>query len=299
MSMDSARRRLFTDTDHHRSAGRRPSACARARPARERWLRATKRCLLPLLLVAAPAAQATISFEEGVARDPQDNALLYREHHLLRRQDGELLERLVLYRCADGTPFARKRVDYRVSAQAPSFSFEDARGGYGEGLRRGGAGGGETVWVRESAGVDERSASLPAHPQTVVDAGFDEFIRRHWRPLLAGESVPLRFAVPARLESLGFKVSRIGATRFGDDQAELFRLRLGGWLGWIAPHIDVAYGRDSRRLLRFEGLSNLRADDGGSQLLARIEFPAPAVAAGEPQWRAFAGAPLSACRVRA
>lgn len=256
-----------------------------------------KRSVLLLLFLLAPAAQAAISFEEGVARDPQDNALLYREQHLLRRQDGQPLERLVLYRCADGTPFARKRVDYRGSPQAPSFSLEDARDGYGEGLRRGG--GGDTVWVRERRGGSERSAPLRGHPQLVADAGFDEFIRRNWRPLLAGESVPLRFAVPARLESLGFKVSRVGAARFGDEPAELFRLRLGGWLGWIAPHIDVAYGRDSRRLLRFEGLSNLRADDGESQLQARIEFPAPAVDAGEPQWRAFAGTALSACRVRA
>ena len=31
------------------------------------------------------------------------------------------------------------------------------------------------------------------------DAGFDEFIRDNWTPLVAGESVPLRFAVPSRL----------------------------------------------------------------------------------------------------
>ena len=249
------------------------------------------------LLLLTPAAQATISFEEGLARDPRSDELLYREQHLVRRQDGQVLERLVLYRCSDGTPFARKRVDYRPSAQAPSFSLEDARGGYGEGLRR--SDGVQRVWVREGAGKAERSAPLDAEARLVADAGFDEFIRRNWRPLLAGESVPLRFAVPARLESLGFKVSRVGAAEFGGEPAELFRLRLGGWLGWIAPHIDVAYGRESRRLLRFEGLSNLRSDDGGTQLLARIEFPRPAVGAGEPQWRDFARAPLSACRVRA
>ncbi|TNJ33165.1 hypothetical protein [Arenimonas terrae] len=292
MDLRSARHRLFMDANRDP-----PRDGVRARAARvgASWGAAAVGALA--LLCAVPSAQAAISFEEGLARDPDSNQLLYREQHLVRRRDGQVLERLVLYRCSDGTAFARKRVDYRASAQAPSFSLEDARDGYGEGLRRGSAG--DTVWVRESAGGSERSAPLRAHPQTVADAGFDEFIRRNWRPLLAGESVPLRFAVPARLESLGFKVSRIGAARFGGEPAELFRLRLGGWLGWIAPHIDVAYGRDSQRLLRFEGLSNLRADDGGSQLLARIEFPAPAVDAGEPQWRAFAGAPLSACRVRA
>lgn len=292
MDLRSARHRLFTSANRDPRRGG-----VRTRAVRPGARRGAAILGALALLGAVPVAQAAITFEEGLARDPDSNQLLYREQHLVRRGDGQVLERLVLYRCSDGTAFARKRVDYRASAQAPSFALEDARDGYGEGLRRSGAG--ETVWVREGADGSERSAPLRPHPQTVADAGFDEFIRRNWQPLLAGESVPLRFAVPARLESLGFKVSRVGTARFGSEQAELFRLRLGGWLGWIAPHIDVAYGRDSRRLLRFEGLSNLRADDGESQLQARIEFPAPAVDAGEPQWREFAGAPLSACRVRA
>ncbi len=259
----------------------------------------TRLLALALVLAALPA-QAALTFEEGVARDPGSLALLYREHHLVRRADGKPTERLVIYRCADGTPFARKRVDYRGSVLAPEFSFEDARQGYREGLRREGVGGTGTVWVRDGLGESERSATLddPA-AGLVADAGFDEFIRRHWQPLVAGQSVPLRFAVPSRLQSLGFKVDRQDPQQLGQEQAETFRLKLGGILGWIAPHIDVAYGRESRRLLRFEGLSNLRSDDGRSQLVARIEFPAPAVQAAEAQWRTAERQPLSACRVRA
>ena len=257
----------------------------------------TRGLVLALALAALPA-QAALTFEEGMARDPESRALLYREHHLVRRAEGKPTERLVIYRCADGTPFARKRVDYRRSMQAPEFSFEDARLGYREGLRR--QGGTDTVWVRDARGETERSATLddPA-ARLVADAGFDEFIRSHWTPLVSGQSVPLRFAVPSRLQTLGFKVDRQGSVTLGKEQAETFRLKLGGLLGWVAPHIDVAYGRDSRRLLRFEGLSNLRSDDGRSQLVARIEFPAPAVAAAEGQWRAADSQPLSGCRVRA
>lgn len=248
-------------------------------------------------LFAAPApARAAISFEEGLARAPGDARLLYREHHLVRREQGRPLERLVVYRCPDGTAFARKRVDYRASATAPAFELEDARLGYREGLRRGGAPG--ELFVRDGAGAPERRAAVGGEG-LVADAGFDEFIRAHWQPLLAGEAVPLRFAVPSRLESLGFRVRRIGSAQVGGEAAEVFRLRLGGWIGWLAPHIDVAYGSDSRRLLRFEGLSNLRDDAGDSQLVAAIEFPAPARQAGEAQWQALAREPLSACRVRA
>lgn len=254
------------------------------------------RAVLIACLLAPLPALASLTFEEGVAREPGSERLLYREQHLVRRLDGEPTERLVLYRCGDGTPFARKRVDYRGSAVAPEFAFEDARLGYGEGLRR--RTGVESVWVREGEDAAERSAALEDDVRLVADAGFDEFIRDNWTPLVSGQSVPLRFAVPSRLQTLGFKVNRQGSTQLGSEPAETFRLRLGGLLGWIAPHIDVAYGRESRRLLRFEGLSNLRSDDGDSQLVARIEFPTPAQAASEAQWQAFAGLPLSVCRVR-
>ena len=246
-------------------------------------------------LASGPAA-ADLSYEEGVARDPDSNVVLYREQHLVRRVDGAPSERLVVYRCPDGTAFARKRVDYRDSRQAPAFTFEDARDGYGEGLRRRGQA--ARVWVREGRDQTERSAPLAAANLLVADAGFDEFIRRQWQPLLAGESVALRFALPARLESLGFRLKRVGSAQVAGETAELFRLKLGGLLGWVAPHIDVAYGRESRRLLRFEGLSNLRDDDGDSQLSARIDFPRAAKAAAEPQWQAFEALTLSACRVR-
>ena len=249
---------------------------------------------LVALLATAPAA-AALHYQEGLAHDPDSGVLLYREQHLLDHEQGELRRRLVVYRCADGTAFARKQVDYGDSALAPAFEFVDARLGYREGLRRG-AGTGE-LWVRAGAAARERSAPVAAGEALVADAGFDEFIRRRWQPLLAGKPVPLQFAVPSRLDAYDFTVRRRGAGEVAGEPAEFFRLRLGGLLGWLAPHIDVAYGRESRRLLRFEGLSNLRDDRGEEPLLARIDFPRPAAPAAAGQWQALAAEPLSACRV--
>ncbi|WP_152560446.1 hypothetical protein [Arenimonas donghaensis] len=251
--------------------------------------------LVLALLAASLPAQAGLGFQEASARDPESGDLLYTEQHLLRHQDQQLRQRLVVYRCANGTAFARKRIDYADSALAPAFHFEDARLGYREGLRR--EAGGQELWVQPSPAEAERSAKLEAGAGVVADAGFDEFIRRQWQPLLAGDAVKLQFAVPSRLDSYGFTVRRRGSDRVGGEDAEVFRLRLGGLWGLLAPHIDVAYARESRRLLRFEGLSNLR-DEAGEPLQARIDFPAPARPAGEARWQALASEPLSACRVR-
>lgn len=246
------------------------------------------------LLACLPGvAAASLSFQEGVARNPDSGAVLYREQHWLRSDGVRPIERLVLYRCPDGRAFGRKQVDYRHSAAAPAFHFDDVRSGYTEGMRDDA---GPSVFFRPARGASEQSAAVAA-PRLVVDAGFDEFIRSRWQALLSGAAVPLDFALPARLESLGFTVRRIGAARLAGEPAWVFRLRLGGMLGWVAPHIDVAYGQQSRRLLRFEGISNVRDDRGGKQTTARIDFPQPAQPVGDEQWSAAMTTPLLACAI--
>ena len=71
----------------------------------------------------------------------------------------------------------------------------------------------------------------------------------------------------------GLRTIRAGELQVAGVPALQFRLRLDGLLGFIAPQIDVAYDARSRRLLRFEGLSNLRDARGDKQMQVRIDFP--------------------------
>lgn len=257
--------------------------------------------VIPLAVSALPAGLATLQFEEGVARDPDSGTELYREQHWLRRHGVQLAERLVLYRCPDGTAFGRKRVDYRASALAPEFLFEDRRSGYQEGLRQGSS---PVLFFRADKEGREREGRLaagrPAAARSaplVADAGFDEFVRRQWGPLLAGKTVGMQFAVPSRLRSMAFSLHRAGQATVAGEPAWIFRLKLDGWLGLVVPALELSYGQTSRRLLRFEGLSNLRDDAGDKPLLARIDFAAPLRPASETQWQAALRSPLSACRI--
>lgn len=246
--------------------------------------------------LAALPVFAAYREEVGLAADLESGQALYREQHLLRAApDGGLLERLVVYRCVDGTPFARKRVDYRGAPAAPAFQFEDARSGYREGVSR--TGNAAIVFVDRPDGEPQR-APLPGG-NLVADAGFDQWVRREWPRLTAGESVPMAFLVPSRLTSYDFKVYEVegdGSDTAGDRR---FRLRLGGLLGWFAPHIDVVYAERDRRLLRFEGLSNLRDDLGDDPLKVRIEFPEPPKPTDAAAFATLASEPLRACRVGA
>ena len=241
-------------------------------------------CALFALALAGPVrAQDTLELQWAEARAPGGGGLLYREQHLLRSAGGRPRERLVLYRCAEGGAFARKQLDYSASAQAPAFALEDRRARYREGMRRLGAG--VELYAQARADAAERVARLPRAP-AVVDAGFDEFVRAHWPQLAAGQVLPLQFALPARGRALSFQVQKLRQARIAGEEAEVFRLRLGGLLGLVAPHIDVAYAARSRRLLRFEGLTNLRDAGGKRQFEARIDFPAPPRPAAPGAWQA-------------
>ena len=217
---------------------------------------------------------------------------LYTEHHIMKHQEGRIRERVVLYQCADGAPFARKTASY-VQSVAPDFVFEDSSNGVREGVRDDGAS--RTVFFRAGHDAPEKTATLKLGPDGVIDAGFDEFIRENWRSLVAGHTLTMHFLVPSRLSSMDFHVRYLGS---GAEQStgEMFRLEVAGLLKWVAPSIDVSYTPDDHALVRYQGLSGLR-DQKGENLHATITFRtedrrrADAVA-----FSAAVQAPLAPCR---
>lgn len=225
---------------------------------------------VPLLLLAGSClASDGTRYEQGQARDPDTRRLLYTESHWTRFEAGAPVRRTVLYRCPDGTAFARKEIAYSPSPLAPAFRFTDVRLGYQEGLRW--RDGRPELWFSGRSG--NRTQALANREDLVADAGFDIFIRNRWPQLNAGQRQSLRFAVPSRLASYGFSLRPGQAVRYREQPAQTFRLGLDGLAGLVAPEIEVTYGRDSRRLLRFKGLSNILDDGGEKPLKALIEFP--------------------------
>lgn len=222
-----------------------------------------------LALSSAPA-YATATTYRGEARSIEGDSLMYVEEHLLREQSGKPSERLVLYRCPGGEAFARKHVRYGEPPFAPQFEMLDARFDYREGFSRGKIAG--ETFVQRGADDALQKEAVALGESLVVDAGFDEFVRAHWDALQAGEQVPLRFLVPSRLASYGFKVKRVGQETLYGESVSTFRLALSGLLGWFADAIDVSYRDRDRQLIRFVGLSNIRATPE-ENLTARIDFP--------------------------
>ncbi len=247
-----------------------------------------------MCILASQVTSAELRFEEGLARNPESKQPLYREQHWIRFKDLVPTERLVLYRCMDGTAFARKRVNYQPSTQAPAFEFTDARKGYVEGLRY--KQNKAALWFRPPGSAPEKNSLLTVQ-NLVADAGFNEFIKINWLQLRTGKALPLRFAVPTRLQAYKFNLKQTGESTFAGVPAVTYQLKLSGLLSLLADPIEVTYDRTSRRLLRFQGLSNLRDDAGEFDLMAQIDFPQASRDAKEEDWLKHASLPLATCRL--
>ena len=223
------------------------------------------------LVIAALAAAAVDDLRayEGLARSRRDDTPLYLEQHWLWR-DGDVEQRLVIYRCTDGHAFARKHVRAVGASQAPAFELVDARLAYSEGAS--GTGARREVYVERDG--KRRTVTLDVPADGIIDAGFDRFLVAQWDALARGETPVIPFLVPSEQRFYPFRVRRLS-----DDAARgetRFRLSLSAWYGFLAPAMDVTYDRTTRELRHYAGLSNIR-DVDGENLDVRIDFPADRV----------------------
>ncbi len=237
----------------------------------------------------------------GAATALQTQKFAYGERHVLRLKDGRLAERVVLYTCRDGSAFARKTSSYE-NALAPNFVLEDSSNGMREGIRPGGiraddrADGGRTVFFRASHAEPEKSGPLPRVPGLVADSGFDEFVRANWQALAGGQSLSMHFLVPSRLDDMAFRVQRLRSDQVDGVPAEVFRLKLSGFLGWFLSGIDVYYGAADHVLMRYVGLSDLR-DAARDNMAVNISFhPHDRRPGGLPDFEDAGQTRLAACK---
>jgi hypothetical protein len=220
--------------------------------------------------IGASTAYASVRSYEGYAYADSSDRLLYRESHWLYTADG-VGQHLIVYRCANGEPFGRKRVDTSSGAATPDFEMLDARNGYREGART--RDGRREVFVQADAQAPERRASVSLRDNTVIDAGIDAFVSTHWNPLSDTGISSLPFLVPSQLGYVDFSAKKQRDARMDEHDVRWFRFSLASWYAFAAPHLEFGYDVHTHELREYLGPSNIHGN-GNKSLNVRIEFPA-------------------------
>jgi hypothetical protein len=203
------------------------------------------RLLACLVLAAGPAAASSLDPRQalpgqspdivGEAVDPDTGETLYLEQHYCT---DDALRCSVYYLRPNDELIASKQINYQPSLQAPELLFRDFR-------------------------TDRETTISPTGGGQVVDAGFDNFVRLQWRELAGGEEVKFPFRMVGRDDPIAMRANRESDCETG---RLCLQIRLDSWLlGSLIDPIELTYDERSRRLLRFEGISNLKNDKGRSQ----------------------------------
>jgi hypothetical protein len=219
------------------------------------------------MLVCLGAVDACIERSySSRAVEQESDSLLYFEHHRETLCDGARRHWQVTYVGVDGDTLATKSLDFSRHAIKPDVILNDRRTGYREGaVVRGDS---IEMFRRLDRTAPEHRDSFHPERLAAINAGFDQAIRSYWDLLASGSRVEFDFAVPDRLRSFHFRIRRLGKP------GDTLRLRIepaNWWLRWVVSRIDITYDSKTRRVLVYEGITDMR-DERGRRYRARIDF---------------------------
>jgi|GEM_PF-1381121 len=217
-----------------------------------------------LAMSAAVEADAVHRFR-GDAYDLKTGAFVYSENHSAFHKGNEHIYSRVSYRDKTGREFASKLITFAPVKTQPTYELNDTRDGYLEGIRREA---GKTVYYARRAKNQQTKSKVVNAPQPAVfDAGFDYFVQQHLEQICAGTNKSFFFAVPIELDYFKFRLARKSISEVCHVYLELDNVLLRQVVKPIKLWYDVA----RRRLIKYEGISNINGSDGKS-MYVRVVF---------------------------
>ncbi len=173
----------------------------------------------------------------GNAYDQGGGEFLYSEHHYCTQDASQCT---VEYRDIFGDLIAQKKLDFSASPFRPALLMKDYRRA-----------------IKLEVGFSDRK-------DLVVDAGFDNFLRSRWNALDKGESVRFPFLVVGYDDPLRVR-AKLDDTGSCAAEELCLEISLDSWfLGLLVDPIELAYSREARKLLRYQGPSNIQGENGES-----------------------------------
>lgn len=233
---------------------------------------------LPFLVITT--LLATVSWAEaapgtalltGYAHDRETGVLMYTENHRVSLdENGRILTHTTSYRKPDGTVICEKWLDYSKLTFAPDFELNDLRDGHREGGKL--TDKGYLLYSQANSGARIESGLVEVTPQLVSDAGFDLYVRARLDQVLAGKSVKFDLAVASEQTSLRFEASLLERSLVFNRMAVRIKVQPATLLRLLVAPIILTYDTETGELLRYEGLSNIRKENGNRHD-TRIDFP--------------------------
>ena len=215
----------------------------------------------------------------AIEKENNPESILYTEHHRIFKNDmGEYVMGTVEYRNAEGELIAVKELSFSSRQTLPELRFDDLRTSNAFETKNELVEKSSTVRLvtQEASSIEISNVEIDKPSRSVVDAGFDLFVLNSWEALLKGEKVRLDFLALTRASFYGFYLKK---QKLVGDQVIIELKPSSFFLNMLMDPIVLTYDLKTKRLMRFEGLTNIeKVIDGkafGENYIARIEYVYP------------------------
>lgn len=236
--------------------------------------------ILCAVYLLSHAAWADGSQFTGYAYDLRSGELCYQEQHF-RSVDAQGQQQVYTrYTDPQNVIIAERTVNY-VGDQVAEFALQDQRSQRAVSASRSA----EQVVVKKQAIVvatDDvstaktlKTTTLRLKPQltSVIDAGFNSYLLSNWQRLVAGEVLSFNFLSTERASWIKFRLKDGGLREEDGHQVRRFVMTVTNpMFRLLLKPIKVDYYVDTKELFRYQGISNIKRENGKNYNV-RIEFP--------------------------
>lgn len=231
--------------------------------------------ILVYSMLMALLASANIKTERyvGTAVDVLTGKFIYTEVHEAQYAEGLHIGSVITYRDETNTVIGKKEIVFKGNSPAVSFRREDYRYGTVESAELNGD---KIVLAKKEDSTSllrEEMLNIPA--PVAIDAGLNNIVRNNWERLAKGEKVTFNLGVPSQLDYFEFRVVKHREEGLAGKRNMVVRFESDHW--YIRLFVDpviVWYDVETRRAVRYEGISNLY-DEKGKSYLVRVTFDKP------------------------
>jgi hypothetical protein len=225
--------------------------------------------------IAIAAALVAFSFApgsdtdsyKGYAYEKGQKDPIYTEAFTDKFVDGKHTETVTLYYNSDKKLIAKRTLDFSDSPYAPDFQTEDLRTGFMEGAEVKGKK--VRLFVRKGRDAKLEEKTLDVPQPVVIDGGFNQYIKSNWDAVDKGETLVFYFTVPNRLDYFKLRATKVSST---DTEMTIKIAPDRTVVRWIASEIIVKYNKETKRIVSYQGKSNIQ-DESGSNPDVKLLYP--------------------------
>lgn len=203
------------------------------------------------------------------AYDLKTGRLIYTEERYQEDQDNRPQLWRFVYKDPTRQTIVTRNVRFTKSRIKPDYRLEDKRDGYLEGAELNGKQ--IKVFARRKAGEAIKEKYLEVPEPAVVDAGFNFYILENWERLISGEMLHFNFVAPIELDYFKFRLYKDREFENAGRKNVSFNIDIDNFLLrlFVEP-IRVTYDVETRRLMVYEGLSNINNEQGKSHRVRMV-----------------------------